>query len=107
DHALETAHSPAPKRLLSALCCSVRYPPAVFVPFVLATHFLVSCFPIHSVLFRPSERQHELTVATIKSRDLAGRLPIGHALFQVSALIARQFSLGNAELGFQPAVFPV
>ena len=66
-----------------------------------------SCFPIHSVLFRPSERQHELTVATIKSRDLAGRLPIGHALFQVSALIARQFSLGNAELGFQPAVFPV
>ena len=61
-------------------------------------------------LVRPPDRRASRpnsTVPAIKSRDLAGRFPIGHAFLQVSALIARQLSLGDAELGFQPTVFPM
>src|SRR4029077_9123638 len=43
----------------------------------------------------------------IEARDFAGGFAIDSALFQVGAFIARDFSLGDTQLGFQLAIFPM
>ena len=48
-----------------------------------------------------------LAVFAIEAGDFARGLAIGGALFQIGAFIARHFSLGNTELGFQLAIFPI
>jgi len=46
-------------------------------------------------------------VLAIEARDFARGFAIDGALFQVGAFIARDFSLRDAQLGFQLAVFPM
>ena len=43
----------------------------------------------------------------IEARDFAGGFSIDGALFQIGAFIVRDFSLGDTQLGFQLAIFPV
>jgi hypothetical protein len=43
----------------------------------------------------------------IEARDFARRFAIDGALLQIRALIARDFALGHAKLGFELAVFPI
>jgi len=43
----------------------------------------------------------------IEARDFAGGFSIDGALFQIGAFIVRHFSLGDTQLGFQLAIFPV
>src|SRR6476646_11665821 len=48
-----------------------------------------------------------LRVLAIEARHFAGGFAVDGALFQVGAFIVRDFSLGDTELGFQLAIFPV
>ena len=48
-----------------------------------------------------------LAVFAIEAGDFARGFAIGGALFQIGAFIPRNFSLGNTELGFQLAIFPM
>src|SRR5206468_381667 len=49
----------------------------------------------------------QLTVFAIEARDFAGRLAINRPLFQVSAFVARHFTVRDTELGFEFSVLPV
>ena len=43
----------------------------------------------------------------IEARDFAGGFSVYGALLQIGAFIVRDFSLGDTQLGFQLAIFPV
>jgi hypothetical protein len=46
-------------------------------------------------------------VAPIETRDFARGLALDGAFFQISALVTRDFAVGEAELGFELSVLPV
>ena len=52
-------------------------------------------------------RGQRLPVLAIEACDFARGLAIGCAFLQIGAFVARDFSLGDAELGFEPAIFPM
>src|SRR5437773_3867170 len=49
----------------------------------------------------------QLAVFAIEARDFAGRLAINRPLFQVSAFVARHFTVRGPELGFEFSVLPI
>ena len=54
-----------------------------------------------------SNENVDLTVLAIEASNFPRRLAIRGAFFQIGALVARNFTLTDAELGFELAVFPI
>ena len=49
----------------------------------------------------------QLAVFAIEARDFAGRLAINRSLLQISAFVARDFTVRHPKLGFEFSALPI